>query len=113
METKGPTAAILSATAWDQAPFMAGCVINMKFTPGQMSGENEDNVLMIIKAFMERSGMEIQFNCVSRETLLDAQKHPEQYRDLLVRVSGFSAYFTKLSKDIQKEVIDRNEHAFN
>lgn len=113
METKGPTAAILSATAWDQAPFMGGCVINMKFTPGQMSGENEDNVLTIIKAFMERGGMEIQFNCVSRETLLDAQKHPEQYRDLLVRVSGFSAYFTKLSKDIQKEVIDRNEHAFN
>ena len=56
--------------------------------------------------------MEMQINCVSNQTLLDAREHPENYRDLLVRVSGFSAYFTKLSPDIQQEVIDRNEQSF-
>ena len=57
--------------------------------------------------------MEVQINCISNETLLDAQKHPENYKDLLVRVSGFSAYFTHLPKDVQQEVIDRNEQSFN
>lgn len=112
METKGPTAALLSATCWDHTPFMGGIVINMKFTPGQMSGENEDNILAIIRTFLERGGMELQFNCVSNQTLLDARERPEQYKDLLVRVSGFSAYFTKLPPDIQQEVIDRNEQSF-
>lgn len=111
-ETKGPTAALLSATCWDHSPFTGGIVVNVKFTPGQMSGENEDNVLAYIRTFLERGGMEMQINCVSNQTLLDAREHPENYRDLLVRVSGFSAYFTKLSPDIQQEVIDRNEQSF-
>jgi len=112
-EIKGPTAAILSATSWDHTPFMGGIVVNLKFAPDQMSGENEDNVLALIRGFIERKGMEIQINCISNETLLDAQKHPENYRDLLVRVSGFSAYFTHLPKDVQQEVIDRNEQSFS
>ncbi|MBQ8836273.1 MAG: hypothetical protein IJ002_02035 [Clostridia bacterium] len=111
-EIKGPTAAILSATSWDHTPFMGGIVVNLKFAPDQMSGENEDNVLTLIRAFIERKGMEVQINCISNETLLDAQKHPENYKDLLVRVSGFSAYFTHLPKDVQQEVIDRNEQSF-
>jgi formate C-acetyltransferase len=113
MEIKGPTAALLSATCWDQVPFTGGVVINMKFSPGQMSGEGEDKILEIIRAFLARKGFELQFNCVSKETLLDAQRHPESHRDLLVRVSGFSAYFTKLPSEIQQEIIDRNEHVLN
>ncbi|MGN1062448.1 MAG: pyruvate formate lyase family protein, partial [Candidatus Scatosoma sp.] len=112
-EIKGPTAAILSATSWDHTPYMGGIVINVKFAPNQMSGENEDNVLTLIRTFIERKGMEIQINCISNETLLAAQKNPEQYEDLLVRVSGFSAYFTHLPKDVQQEVIERNEQSFN
>ena len=112
-EVKGPTAAMLSATSWDHSPYMGGIVVNLKFAPNQMSGENEDNVLTLIRSFLERKGMEVQINCISNETLLDAQKHPENYKDLLVRVSGFSAYFTHLPKDIQQEVIDRNEQSFN
>ena len=54
----------------------------------------------------------MQINCVDRETLLAAQRDPEQYGDLLVRVGGFSAYFCKLSKEMQQEIIDRNEHRF-
>lgn len=112
-EIKGPTAAILSATSWDHTPYMGGIVVNLKFAPDQMSGEHEDNVLALIRGFIDRKGMEIQINCISNETLQDAQKHPENYRDLLVRVSGFSAYFTHLPKDVQQEVIDRNEQSFN
>ena len=110
-EIKGPTAAILSATSWDHTPFLGGIVVNLKFAPDQMSGENENNVMALVRAFIERRGMEVQINCISNETLLDAQKNPENYNDLLVRVSGFSAYFTHLPKDIQQEVIDRNEHS--
>lgn len=112
-EIKGPTAAILSATSWDHTPFMGGIVVNLKFAPNQMSGENEDNVLTLVRTFIERKGMEVQINCISNETLLDAQKNPENYKDLLVRVSGFSAYFTHLPKDVQQEVIDRNEQSFH
>lgn len=112
-EIKGPTAAILSATSWDHTPFMGGIVVNMKFAPNQMNGENEDNVLTLIRTFIERKGMEIQINCISNETLLAAQKNPEQYKDLLVRVSGFSAYFTHLPADVQQEVIERNEQSFS
>ena len=112
-EIKGPTAAMLSATCWDHTPYMGGIVVNLKFAPNQMSGENEDNVLTLIRTFIERKGMEIQLNCISNETLLDAQKNPENYKDLLVRVSGFSAYFTHLPKEVQQEVIERNEQSFN
>lgn len=112
-EIKGPTAAMLSATSWDHSPYLGGIVVNLKFAPNQMSGENEDNVLTLIRAFIERKGMEVQINCISNETLIDAQKNPENYKDLLVRVSGFSAYFTHLPKDVQQEVIDRNEQSFN
>ncbi|MBE6608814.1 MAG: hypothetical protein E7633_09705 [Ruminococcaceae bacterium] len=111
-EIKGPTAAILSATSWDHTPYMGGIVVNVKFAPNQMSGDNEDIVLALIRTFIERRGMELQINCISKETLLDAQKNPENYRDLLVRVSGFSAYFTHLHKLVQQEVIDRNEQSF-
>ena len=112
-EIKGPTAAMLSATSWNHLPYMGGIVVNMKFAPNQMSGENEDNVLTLIRTFIERKGMEIQLNCISNKTLLDAQENPENYKDLLVRVSGFSAYFTHLPKEVQQEVIERNEQSFN
>lgn len=109
-ETNGPTAAMLSATCWNHEAFIGGITVNMKFTPGQMSGESEDRMLDFIRTFLDRGGMQMQFNCVSRETLLDAREHPEKHADLLVRVGGFSAYFCKLSPELQQELIDRNEH---
>lgn len=111
-DTNGPTAAILSATSWDHTPYMGGIVVNLRFTPDQMIGENEELVLALIRTFIERMGMELQLNCISNETLLDAQKNPDNYRDLLVRVSGFSAYFTHLPTPIQQEIIERNEQSF-
>jgi formate C-acetyltransferase len=77
-----------------------------------MSGENEDNMLNFVRVFLERDGYQLQFNCVGKETLLAAQKNPAEYADLLVRVGGFSAYFTKLPAAIQQEIIDRDEHSF-
>ena len=109
-ETKGPTAAMLSCLSWDQADFMGGLATNMKFTPSCMQGEAEDKMLEFIRTFMKLGGFQLQLNAVSRETLLDAREHPEAHRDLLVRVGGFSAYFVKLSPEMQQEIIDRNEH---
>jgi len=111
-EIKGPTAAMLSATCWDHEDFIGGITVNMKFSADQMSGEAEDKMLTFIRTFMERGGMQLQLNCVNRDTLLAAREHPEDYGDLLVRVGGFSAYFCKLSPQIQQEIIDRNEHRF-
>lgn len=111
-ETNGPTAAMLSSTSWNHQDFVGGIAVNMKFTPGQMSGDNEDKMLDFIKTFMKRGGFQLQLNSVSRKTLLAAREHPDQYSDLLVRVGGFSAYFVKLCPEIQQEIIDRTEHEF-
>ena len=75
-----------------------------------MQGEAEDKMLEFVRTFMKLGGFQLQLNAVSRETLLDAREHPEAHRDLLVRVGGFSAYFVKLSPEMQQEIIDRNEH---
>lgn len=111
-EKNGPTAALLSNTAWKHIDYLGGVAINIKFSSGQMSGENEDRMLEFIRVFMERGGYQLQFNCVDVKTLLAAQEHPEEYADLLVRVGGFSAYFCKLPKLIQQEIIDRDAHSF-
>ena len=110
-ETKGPTAAMLSTLSWDHRNFLGGIAVNMKFTPSCMQGENEDKMLEFVRTFMRLGGFQLQLNAVDRETLLDAREHPENHSDLLVRVGGFSAYFTKLSPEMQQEIIDRNEHS--
>jgi len=111
-ETKGPTAALLSNTTWDHFDYLGGVAINIKFSRGQMSNENEDKMLDFLRVFLERGGYQIQLNCVDNEMLLEAQKHPEQYADLLVRVGGFAAYFCKLPPLMQQEIIDRDAHDF-
>lgn len=111
-EIKGPTAALLSSTAWKQIDYLGGVAINIKFAKGQMSGENEDKMLAFIKVFLERGGYQMQLNCIDNEVLLAAQKDPEKYADLLVRVGGFSAYFCKLPPLMQQEIIDRDVHSF-
>ena len=110
-ETNGPTAAMLSTLSWDHRNFIGGIAVNMKFTPSCMQGEAEDKMLEFVRTFMRLGGFQLQLNAVDRETLLDAREHPENHRDLLVRVGGFSAYFTKLSPEMQQEIIDRNEHS--
>ncbi len=112
MDISGPTAMINSATRFPLTRSGNGMVLDIKFTPSVIKGETGGKALRaLIDTYYRKGGMEIQVSAVSRETLLDAQAHPEQHGDLIVRVSGFSAYFTALSTVTQNEIIERTENA--
>ena len=108
-DSHGPTAIIRSALAIDQAPYQA-TLLNMKFHPSSLkSAEDLKKLSHLIKAYFAGGGKHIQFNVVDRQTLIDAQQHPELHRDLLIRVAGYSAYFVHLTKAVQDEIILRTE----
>ncbi|NLL58768.1 MAG: formate C-acetyltransferase, partial [Firmicutes bacterium] len=109
-DLNGPTAVIRSAMAIDQIPYQA-TLLNMKFHPSALqSTEDLRKLSSLIKTYFKNGGKHIQFNVVDRETLLQAQQNPERYRDLIVRVAGYSTYFTILDKAVQDEIISRTEH---
>ena len=84
---------------------------NVKLTPAALAGPTGERLLIsLIKTYCDFGGSHIQFNCVSSETLKEAQKKPEDYRNLVVRVAGFSAYFTRLDKGVQNEIVKRTEY---
>ncbi len=91
---------------------LGGVLLNQKLNPTTLENESDKQKLMVLlRTFFEvYKGWHIQYNIVSRETLLDAKKHPDQYRDLVVRVAGYSAFFTALSPDAQDDIIARTEH---
>ncbi len=108
----GPTAVIKSITKLDHTLAGNGVVLDLKFHPDFFqSSKHRQAFRQLVESYFALGGLEIQFNVVSRETLIDAQKNPEQYRNLVVRVSGFSAYFTSLDKTLQDEIIARTEYA--
>ncbi|MEM4482244.1 MAG: pyruvate formate lyase family protein, partial [Desulfurococcaceae archaeon] len=110
-DINGPTAVIRSASKINQSRF-ASTLLNMKFHPSSLSStEDLRKLAFLIKTYFKLGGKHIQFNVVSRETLIEAQKHPENYRDLVVRVAGYSAYFVELAKPVQDEIIARTEHS--
>ena len=83
----------------------------MKFHPSALAGrEGLQNFADFIRSYFDQKGSHMQFNVVSRETLLDAQAHPENYRGLTVRVAGYTAYFTELARDLQDEIIARTTY---
>lgn len=109
-DRNGPTAAINSACRFDFAGAENGMVFDLRFTPEVMDNETGKRALRsLIDTYFNKGGMEIQINVVSGETLRDAQLHPEKHEDLVVRVSGFSAYFTTLRRVTQDEIIRRTE----
>lgn len=111
MDTNGPTAMINSATKFPMRRSGNGVVLDIKFTPAVIAGDTGGKALRaLIETYYRKGGMEIQVSAVSRETLLDAQEHPDRHGDLIVRVSGFSAYFTTLSLTTQNEIIERTEN---
>jgi pyruvate formate-lyase/glycerol dehydratase family glycyl radical enzyme len=114
-DVNGPTALIKSATKADHVPpYMDSMVLNMKFSPAAMqSMPSITKMLALLKTFFDRGGWHIQFNITSREDLLDAKKHPEKWKNLIVRVAGYSAYFVDLPPAIQDEIISRTEHGLN
>ncbi len=112
-DTHGPTAAVNSVAKIDHGIASNGTLLNQKFHPSALSGvEGLQKFCSFIRAFFDQKGMHMQFNVVSRETLLDAQAHPDQYRNLVVRVAGYSALFTTLSKSLQDDIINRTMQGF-
>lgn len=111
MDVNGPTAMINSVTRFPMRRSGNGMVLDIKFTPAVIAGETGGKALRaLIETYYRKGGMEIQVSAVSRETLLDAQKNPDLHGDLIVRVSGFSAYFTALNLVTQNEIIARTEN---
>jgi trans-4-hydroxy-L-proline dehydratase len=109
-DRQGPTAVVKSASKMDHTR-TGGTLLNLKFTPQVLEGEDGiDKLSQLVRAYFKLDGHHIQFNVVKAETLKDAQQHPEQYRDLIVRVAGYSDYFCDLSKELQDEIIGRTEH---
>ena len=110
-ERLGPTAAVLSSTKWDHAPHLGGIAVNLKFSRPRDASAFQQRLLDVVETYLQRGGFEVQVNVVDKETLLAAREHPEQYRDLVVRIGGYSDYFVGLSEEMQAEIILRTEHA--
>ncbi|GAG14082.1 unnamed protein product, partial [marine sediment metagenome] len=109
-DRNGPTAVIKSAAKIDHAR-TGGTLLNQKFTPQLLADEDGINKLVsLIRSYFSLGGHHIQLNVVTADTLRTAQKNPEKYRDLIVRVAGYSDYFCDLNPDLQNEIITRTEH---
>ena len=112
-DVKGPTAAATSVSRLDHFIVSNGTLFNQKFHPSALAGrEGLEKFVALIRGYFDQKGMHMQFNVVDRETLLDAQKHPEKYKHLVVRVAGYSALFTTLSRSLQDDIIRRTEQGF-
>lgn len=112
-DVDGPTAAANSVSRLDHYIASNGTLFNQKFHPSALSGKTGlENFVGLIRSYFDQKGSHMQFNVVSRETLLDAQKHPDQYKHLVVRVAGYSALFTTLSRSLQDDIIRRTEQGF-
>jgi formate C-acetyltransferase len=107
-DVSGPTALVMSAAKGNDAVKWCATHMNMKLPPDQLeTRKGRDNALRLVRTLFDNGGYHIQFNVLNTEILRDAQKHPEKYRDLVVRVAGFSAFFTQLHVGVQNEVIER------
>lgn len=110
-ERRGPTAAIRSTTRWDHGPMLGGLVLNLKFTRSALAGETGlSRLAELIETYMRLGGFEVQVNVVDGRTLRAARERPDEHRDLLVRVAGYSDYFVRLDPVLQDEVIARTEY---
>ncbi len=113
-DVSGPTALVMSAAKGCDAVAWTATHMNVKLPPDQLTTrKGRDNVLGLVKTLFDNDGYHIQFNVLNTDTLRDAQKHPENYRDLVVRVAGFSAFFTKLHVGVQNEIIERTLQSFD
>ncbi|MFT8394034.1 MAG: glycyl radical protein [Liquorilactobacillus ghanensis] len=109
-DTNGPTAAANSVAKLDHFIASNGTLYNMKFSPSAVAGDGGlRRFAALIRGFFDKKGGHVQFNVIDRQTLLDAQAHPEQHKDLIVRVAGYSAQFIALDKSVQDDIIARTE----
>ena len=107
----GPTAVFNSTVCFDHGKFMDGIALNLRIHPTALSNdEGCDKLAAMTKTYFEQGGLEVQYNVVDTKTLREAQAHPEEHRDLVVRIAGYSAYFIELTTDQQNDIISRNEN---
>ncbi len=112
-DRKGPTAVIKSAAKMDHLK-TGGTLLNQKFTPASLAGDQGlENLSALVRSYFSMDGHHIQFNVIDRKVLLDAQKNPNEYKDLIVRVAGYSDHFNNLDRALQDEIINRTEQSFN
>ena len=112
-DVKGPTATANSVAKLEQDVASNGTLLNQKFHPSALAGMGGlTKFVALLRSYFDQKGMHMQFNVVTRETLLDAQKNPEKYKTLVVRVAGYSALFTTLSRSLQDDIINRTEQGF-
>jgi formate C-acetyltransferase len=109
-DRRGPTAVVKSVARMDHER-TGGTLLNLKFTPDVLEGEEGlDNLVHLIRTYFRMDGHHVQFNVVGADTLREAQDNPEEYRHLIVRVAGYSDYFCDLTAELQEEIISRTEH---
>lgn len=109
-DVNGPTAVFKSIGKVDNVEILGGVILNMRVDPAIFEGGNVQRMAGLIRAFIDQKIYHVQVNVVSTETLLDAQQEPEKYRDLMVKVAGYNAFFTELSKEHQDPIIARTAH---
>ena len=112
-DKNGPTAAMNSVAKLDHEIASNGTLLNQKFHPSALAGEaGLANLSALVRSYFAQKGMHVQFNVISRDILIDAQNNPDKYRNLVVRVAGYSAHFVSLDKTIQEDIIARTEQLF-
>lgn len=109
-EMNGPTASILSSTKWDHSRFIGGVAVNLKFSKQALGANSVETIKNLVKTYIARGGFEVQINVIDNETLRKAQQNPDEYKDLLVRIGGYSDYFVRIPQPMQEEVILRTSH---
>ncbi len=108
-DTRGATSTINSVTKPDYEKVACGTVVNQKFSPAMFEDEKRGKLLALVKTYFAKGGQELQINATSRDVLLDAMEHPESYQSLVVRVSGFSALYVTLDRDVQLDILNRTQ----
>ncbi len=108
-DTRGATSTVNSVTKPDYTKVACGTVVNQKFSPSMFEDGKRKKLLALIKSYFRKGGQEMQINATSREVLMDAMDHPENYQNLVVRVSGFSAFYVTLDKEVQLDILNRTQ----
>ena len=109
-DRRGPTATINSVSKPDYTKVACGTVVNQKYSPEMFSDEKRSRILALVRTLFKKGGQEIQINATSREILEKAMEDPDSYRDLVVRVSGFSAFYVTLGREVQLDILNRTQH---
>jgi formate C-acetyltransferase len=100
-----------SAVCYDHSHYLGGIALNLRMHPSVLSNQDGvDKLRDVTKSYFDSGGLEVQYNVVNTETLRMAQENPDEYRDLVVRIAGYSAYFVELGRDLQNDIIARNEN---